>query len=59
MPCSAPNQANGKHNIHTAGKADVFAEVANGKVVGVSAAGMYVKKVKRARSLRCLSAHRA
>ena len=37
---------NGKHKIHTAGKADVFAEVNNGKVVGVSAAGMQVKKVK-------------
>ena len=37
---------NGKHKIHTAGKTDVFAEVSNGKVVGVSAAGMQVKKVK-------------
>jgi hypothetical protein len=37
---------NGKHKIHTAGKVDVFAEVNNGKVVGVSAAGMQVKKVK-------------
>ena len=32
--------------IHTAGKTDVFAEVSNGKVVGMSAAGMQVKKVK-------------
>ena len=45
---------NGKHKIHTAGKADVFAEVNNGKVVGVSATGMQVKKSKRARGLRCL-----
>src|SRR5262245_52859493 len=37
---------NGKHKIHTAGKADVFAEVSNGKVVGVSAAGMQVRKGK-------------
>src|SRR6516164_2998182 len=37
---------NGKHKIHTIGKTDVFAEVNNGKVVGVSAAGMQVKKVK-------------
>jgi hypothetical protein len=37
---------NGKHKIHTAGKVDVFAEVNNGKVVGISAAGMQVKKVK-------------
>jgi hypothetical protein len=37
---------NGKHKIHTAGKVDVFAEVRNGKVVGVTAAGMQVKKVK-------------
>jgi hypothetical protein len=37
---------NGKHKIHTAGKADVFADVNNGKVVGVSAAGMQVKNVK-------------
>jgi hypothetical protein len=29
---------NGKHKIHTAGKVDVFAEVNNGKVVGVSVA---------------------
>jgi hypothetical protein len=28
---------NGKHKIHTAGKTDVFAEVNNGKVVGVTA----------------------
>ena len=31
---------NGKHKIHTAGKADVLAEVNNGKVVGVSATGI-------------------
>ena len=37
---------NGKHKVHTAGKTDVFAEVSNGKVVGMSAAGMQVKKVK-------------
>ena len=37
---------NGKHKLHKAGKADVFAEVNNGKVVGVSAAGIQVKKVK-------------
>ena len=37
---------NGKHKIHKAGKADVFAEVSNGKVVGVTAPGMTVKKVK-------------
>ena len=42
---------NGKHKIHTAGKADVFAEVSNGKVVGVSAAGMQVKKVKTRQKL--------
>jgi hypothetical protein len=37
---------NGKHKIHTAGKTDVFAEVSNGKVVGVTAPGLQVKKVK-------------
>ena len=42
---------NGKHKIHTAGKADVFAEVSNGKVVGVTAAGMQVKKVKTKQKL--------
>ena len=42
---------NGKHKIHTAGKTDVFAEVSNGKVVGVSAAGMQVKKVKSRQKL--------
>jgi hypothetical protein len=42
---------NGKHKIHTAGKVDVFAEVNNGKVVGVSAAGMQVKKVKSRQKL--------
>ena len=42
---------NGKHKIHTAGKADVFAEVNNGKVIGVSAVGMQVKKVKSRQKL--------
>ena len=42
---------NGKYKIHTAGKADVFAEVNNGKVVGVSATGMQVKKVKTRQKL--------
>ena len=42
---------NGKHKIHTAGKVDVLAEVNNGKVVGVSAAGMQVKKVKSRQKL--------
>ena len=42
---------NGKHKLHTAGKADVIAEVNNGKVVGVSAAGLQVKKVKSRRKL--------
>jgi hypothetical protein len=42
---------NGKHKIHTAGKADVFAEVSNGKVVAMSAAGMQVKKVKSRQKL--------
>jgi hypothetical protein len=42
---------NGKHKIHTAGKVDVFAEVNNGKVVDVSAAGMQVKKVKSRQKL--------
>jgi len=42
---------NGKHKIHTAGKAVVFAEVSNGKVVGVSAQGMQVKKVKTQQKL--------
>jgi hypothetical protein len=42
---------NGKHKIHTAGKVDVFAEVNNGKVVGASAAGMQVKKVKSRQKL--------
>ena len=37
---------NGKHKLDTAGKADVLAEVNNGKVVGVTAPGMQVKKVK-------------
>ena len=42
---------NGKHKIHTAGKADVFAQVNNGKVVGLSATGMQVKKVKTRQKL--------
>ena len=42
---------NGKHKIHTAGKTDVFAEVSSGKVTGVSAAGMQVKKVKTTQKL--------
>ena len=42
---------NGKHKFHTAGKADVFAEVNNGKVVAVSATGMQVKKVKTRQKL--------
>jgi hypothetical protein len=38
---------NGKHKIHTTGKkVDVFAEVNNGKVTSVTAAGMQVKKVR-------------
>jgi hypothetical protein len=42
---------NGKHKLHTAGKVDVFAEVNNGKVVGVTAPGMQVKKVKSRQKL--------
>src|SRR5499427_6699494 len=43
---------NGKHKIHTTGKkVDVFAEVNNGKVTGVTAAGMQVKKVKSRQKL--------
>jgi len=42
---------NGKHKIHAAGKVDVFAEVNNGKIVGVSATGMQVKKVKTRQKL--------
>ena len=42
---------NGKHKIHTAGKVDVFAEVNNGKVVGMSAPGMEVKKVRSTKKL--------
>jgi hypothetical protein len=42
---------NGKHKIHKAGNVDVYAEVSNGKVVGVSAAGMQVKKVKSTQKL--------
>ena len=41
----------GKDKIYKAGKADVVAEVNNGKVVGVSAPGMQVKKVKSRRKL--------
>jgi len=47
---------NGKHKIHTAGKADVFAEVSNGKVVGVTATGMQVKKIKTRQKLAQLQA---
>jgi len=42
---------NGKHKLHAAGKVDVFAEVNNGKVVGVTAPGMQVKKVKSRQKL--------
>jgi hypothetical protein len=42
---------NGKHKIHKAGNVDVYAEVSNGKVVGVSAAGMQVQKVKSSQKL--------
>ena len=43
---------NGKHKIHTTGKkADVFAEVSNGKVTSVTAAGMQVKKVRSRQKL--------
>jgi hypothetical protein len=43
---------NGKHKIHTTGKKfDVFAEVNNGKVTAVTAAGMQVKKVKSRQKL--------
>jgi hypothetical protein len=43
---------NGKHKIHTTGKkVDVFAEVSNGKVTAVSAAGMQVKKVRSRQKL--------
>jgi hypothetical protein len=42
---------NGKHKIHTAGRADVLAGVNNGKVVGVSAGGMQVRKVKTTQRL--------
>ena len=43
---------NGKHKIHTTGKkVDVFAEVNNGKVSAVTAAGMQVKKVKSRQKL--------
>ena len=42
---------NGKHKLHSAGKKEVFAEVNNGKVVAVTAAGMQVKKVKSRKKL--------
>lgn len=43
---------NGKHKIHTTGKkVDVLAEVNNGKVTGISAAGMQVKKVRSRQKL--------
>ncbi|AOO82276.1 hypothetical protein [Bosea vaviloviae] len=43
---------NGKHKIHTTGKkVDVFAEVSNGKVTSVNAAGMQVKKVRSRQKL--------
>ena len=42
---------NGKHKIHAAGKKEVFAEVNNGKVVAITAAGMQVKKVKSRKKL--------
>lgn len=42
---------NGRHKIHTAGKVDVFADVNNGKVMGVSALGMQVKKVRSRQKL--------
>src|SRR5713226_9775461 len=42
----------GKHKIHTTGKkVDVFAEVNNGKVTTVTAAGMQVKKVRSRKKL--------
>jgi hypothetical protein len=42
---------NGRHKIYTAGTVDVHAEVNNGKVVGVSAPGMQVRKVKTEKKL--------
>ena len=42
---------NGKHKLHTAGKVEVTAEVSNGKVVGVSAPGMEIKKVRSTKKL--------
>jgi len=43
---------NGKQKIHTTGKkVDVFAEVNNGKVTAVTAAGMQVKKVRSRQKL--------
>lgn len=42
---------NGKHKIQTIGKVDVVAEVQNGKVVGISAPGMQVKKVRSKQKL--------
>ena len=37
--------------LKSAGKVDVFAEVSNGKVLGLTAAGMQVKKVKSKQKL--------
>ncbi|WP_342722381.1 hypothetical protein AAFG07_24255 [Bradyrhizobium sp. B097] len=43
---------NGKHKIHSTGKkVDVLAEVNNGKVTGISAVGMQVKKVRSRQKL--------
>ena len=43
---------NGKHKIHSTGKkVDVLAEVNNGKVTGLSAVGMQVKKVRSRQKL--------
>src|SRR3981189_2312026 len=43
---------NGKQRIHTTGKkVEVFAEVNNGKVTAVTAAGMKVKKVRSCQKL--------
>jgi len=43
---------NAKHKIHTTGKkVDVFAEVSNGRVTSVTAAGMQVKKVRSRQKL--------
>ena len=45
------DQAEWQHKIHKAGNVDVYAEVSNAKVVGVSAAGMQVQKVKSSQKL--------